>query len=324
MMKNVKEYRKRFYDIERKSINKIRTCCYPGCHQNTIASHNISESLLSLVAEKGHVRKFNVHPFDGLEFRSEGIRRATTFHGFCSKHDNEFFNNIDHFNFARTLLKNVLLFNYRATIQEKILKQIKKDAYSEILLNFKDSGHPVLELAKQRIRDYPFNEACCISSGDSLLESIQNIENCEYLVHSYEIPYIEVIASELFTMEPLWSTQIKKNLFLNYSSLFQLADIYVQIIPAANKNFTVLNISTHKRFKAIFSQLCTQWSKLSVEQLISDFLLLYLDQWVCSETFYQKHILSHKPEIDALFLNTSHQAAIDRQNFIVLSLYKRQ
>lgn len=88
------------------SRKKNYACHYPGCDQKSISSHSISKNTLHLISSAGHVivPKFNRARFtkkdlDGrstnLCFGEVGVDRASTFKGFCYKHDNSIFLNLD-------------------------------------------------------------------------------------------------------------------------------------------------------------------------------------------------------------------------------------
>jgi len=70
------------------------------CKNRPINSHLISKSALSTIAEKGHLINYQYDLFKLEEqtdpiFKSVGIGKASTFKGFCSKHDSELFSKLD-------------------------------------------------------------------------------------------------------------------------------------------------------------------------------------------------------------------------------------
>lgn len=316
-MDNIKEFRKNYYDIERNIREKRRICSYSQCSNHAIRSHNISEALLSLIVEEGRVRKFNVHPYKGLEFESIGIRMATTFSGFCSQHDTSLFSSIDSVSVDLSNIENLLLFNYRATIQEKINKVNKSDIYENSGKLFERYGYPLVPYYYQRVKEYKFNYEVDNWYAGELLSSIASTES-NFLFRCFEIPYQDVIASELFTLEPNDITALKRRVFERYRFLLPFSNLYVHIIPNKKKRFSNLILSMHKKDEEVLSFLYSKLISLSMDKVLSDFLLLYLESWVCSESFYRKFIYSKKQLIEVLFTKTASQEAIARETDINL------
>lgn len=84
---------------EKRLNSKSRKCVFPGCSEVAIKSHTISkENALRSIARDGEVFSFKpmikerIHI---LEPNCVGIGDASTFRGFCKKHD-DFFQGIDH------------------------------------------------------------------------------------------------------------------------------------------------------------------------------------------------------------------------------------
>lgn len=102
------------------------TTCFLGmnneCDGKSIRSHSISKSALRLLSKNGHVGNIQVNlnmfsddPEPGYE--RTGIRSASTFPGFCSKHDNEIFKDLDEFSGPISQRIAELSF-YRVLVQE--------------------------------------------------------------------------------------------------------------------------------------------------------------------------------------------------------------
>lgn len=93
------EYRKlagefrRFADHGRR-LNEYRgKCQYPGCHDDAIKSHAIQAGrILRSMSRNGEVVCLK-YVFPEIRFEPEmvGLKRITTFYGFCSRHDRDVF-----------------------------------------------------------------------------------------------------------------------------------------------------------------------------------------------------------------------------------------
>jgi len=93
-----------------------------------INAHSIQKNqMLSMIAENGHVYMLSVNKDSSnnykpmLSYKKFGINKSSTFLGFCKKHDNELFQDIDNF-FLRPTHKQVFLYAYRSLCREFFVK----------------------------------------------------------------------------------------------------------------------------------------------------------------------------------------------------------
>lgn len=115
-----------FSDFQKKG--RIRKCFYCKKDGNIISSHSISERrCLSLLTENvnGQIGIYSFkdvtwskeHYFDAYgfgDFELVGIKKASTFKGFCSRHDQSLFKLIDETPFDSKSLEQCFLYCYRA------------------------------------------------------------------------------------------------------------------------------------------------------------------------------------------------------------------
>jgi hypothetical protein len=75
-----------------KRIKNPRTCIYPECQAQSIRfSHSIQRAgILKQISENGHVYCPEIDANKGLIMRKVGINEASTFPGFCEKHEQYF------------------------------------------------------------------------------------------------------------------------------------------------------------------------------------------------------------------------------------------
>ena len=80
-----------------KRIKNKRTCIYPECQSQSIRfSHSIQRAgILEQISEKGHVYCPEIDTNKGLIIKKVGINEASTFPGYCEKHE-RFFAGIEH------------------------------------------------------------------------------------------------------------------------------------------------------------------------------------------------------------------------------------
>lgn len=132
----------------------MKMCLSPSewhgeCDGQIVKSHTVSKSgSLNRIARNGHVysRVRNLHVTEMNTIMNEpvlvGVNRASTFTGFCSKHDNNIFSPLEKKNFAGTP-EQCFLIGYRAIARELYCK-IGANQYSPLLKDF-DKGRGIFE-----------------------------------------------------------------------------------------------------------------------------------------------------------------------------------
>jgi hypothetical protein len=110
-----------------KNIHKeIKTSClYPGCNDFPIKSHSLQKSLLKSIADNtNHIKRitinaeFKVNGQFTINEENIGINEASTFAGFCNKHDAEIFAPIETNNIDLTNNEHLFLLLYRSICRE--------------------------------------------------------------------------------------------------------------------------------------------------------------------------------------------------------------
>jgi hypothetical protein len=104
---------------------RLHRCLAPGmaCRDTAIRSHSVQNSrVLDLLARDGHVKRVG-KKIEGdagpvIRFEDVGRNQATTFTGFCSKHDSEIFRPIEIDPFRPSDPEHLFLAAYRAVAKE--------------------------------------------------------------------------------------------------------------------------------------------------------------------------------------------------------------
>jgi hypothetical protein len=296
-MKEYKKFIKAYNDLERYNRQKKRSCFYPGCNNPTINSHAISQHVLSRIAEKGHVRMLRHHPYKSFEFASVGIREATIFSGFCAQHDTALFKDIDKPGDDLGAPRTVLLMNYRATVREQVTKLNRRETYAGSVDAADSINYPATDYYSSRVDEYAFNYMVSEWYSSELLKGRDTkTPGIEY--SGFRLPYYELAASELISFEPDSITKLKRSLMTRCIPVFHpFSELYVHIVPLADKSATMLILSMHEKDRAILDYLTDYFQSISHEAMLTDILVLYLEGWACSEHFYQKFILPNQERI---------------------------
>lgn len=150
------------FEEQRKAFAK-KMCLHPKaadkeCKGNIVKAHTVQRIGLSKIAEKGHVYAFqgdastfhsNAKEIHILVPRKIGIRNASTFTGFCAKHDNETFSPIEKHDF-RFCPEHAFLLGYRSLCRELFAK--KATLNMQDLFCTMDSGQPLeIQIQLQRL-----------------------------------------------------------------------------------------------------------------------------------------------------------------------------
>ena len=134
-------------------LNKLlseKECLHPNgnCSSGIIRSHTIQKSkALSKIAVDGHVYQMKFNNSEIISKRPVAIRPdlvgsnlATTYYGFCAKHDNELFRPIDNMGFSGEI-RQCFLYSYRALCKEVYLRirAIKSMPEYDTIKNFRSN-----------------------------------------------------------------------------------------------------------------------------------------------------------------------------------------
>lgn len=123
-------------------LRDLQTCFHPNqddCSGGYGRAHTVSKSAgLRAIADGGHVLMFNPRKVGEQMMNSHpwpeevGVKKATTFTGFCRHHDNELFEPIDDHD-PEPSRKNAGLLAYRALAREMYLKQTAVATFRKVL-----------------------------------------------------------------------------------------------------------------------------------------------------------------------------------------------
>ena len=123
-------------------------CLHPeasrvNCLAKISAAHSIQRTILKSIAEKNHVCCFKNVPTDPRKpfyyLDKVGINRASTFYGFCGKHDNDLFKMLEDEPVVPTE-EQVFLLGYRAVCRELFLKITSIRFFEKFIQRYDKNG----------------------------------------------------------------------------------------------------------------------------------------------------------------------------------------
>jgi hypothetical protein len=176
------EQDKKLFYGKKKNISNRKACLHFGANEDCdqiIKAHSIQRSQsLEAIERKGHVYQVD---FDALSktgnisYNLIGINKASTFYGFCKKHDNELFKDIDDEHLIPNY-KQTMLYAYRSITKEVFTQQ------------------SAISMLKAQIESFP---KPCVE-----VELVRNmLSEMEYgldALHSIKAHYDESLANETY------------------------------------------------------------------------------------------------------------------------------
>jgi hypothetical protein len=315
-------------------INKLRKkfeyrdCFHKDddCTINISNSHSLSKKrILSNIADNGQVLCFDRN--DKLP-KKVGYGKATTFKGFCKKHDAMLFEIIDNHNYEPGNKKQEFLFAYRAlakiyndkifrkNIVEYIYKLLINRNYDE-LKQFCDSGNITNNL--DEVTQYVSLELQGIDIGVRFLENLKVAMNVNLDKEKYYT--IQTYVIELDKEYPIASSsgitldRDLNGLFINdYAS--PLKPVYLTLFPQINRTYILL--SYHQEHKNTFRFIEGQILRRSLNEqkaIISNIVACYVDNFVFSPTYWDNY------QQKDLFIELFKKYINDRPNSLLPNKY---
>ena len=119
----------------------LKECLFPEkekCSETVIKGHSIQKSrILEDIAHNGKVMSFSSRlSYDTSDFAKIGIRKASTFFGFCNKHDTSIFSDIEN-KFYEERLEQDFLYAYRACAKQYMEQRFALCIHGKILTDVK-------------------------------------------------------------------------------------------------------------------------------------------------------------------------------------------
>jgi hypothetical protein len=298
-----KEIQKILENILKNAKKAYRQCLFDDCKDPSIESHLLQKrGIINQIAENNHVMELGIDSFkeDMFYFKRIGINDAFAFPGFCKRHDDAVFKEIESGKIDYYDYRTQLLFSYRAVMNEKRKKEIQVDFYERILksitlnseLNeeYFDNARESLTGLKAGINDERYYEPYFLSNiKDSTLRDFSFL--------TFELPRIEICSSAVFTYET--TADFNHMMLYEPHKLHEpLTEIYFNILPVEDKSFVImgcLNERVEKCWNYIESFKAESYEK-SLKK-ISDVLLCLVENWLCSESMYKNNLKMREKDI---------------------------
>ncbi len=279
---------------------KSKHCMVPGCSSQSIArSHTIPKGMsLSIISENDHLLTPVIdHKIGAIKLKMTGLSNATTFPGFCSKHE-LLFEDYENKKSIDTEA-HVYLQVYRAACRELFRVKFLIEQYEWAMREYsKERNEGLLRLVRERaqtnglqkhinFKSFAFEDDPLLTAANDRLDPVRKLEaHLEKLL----LPAIE---KAVFQNDEsgLSITAIKLDLeipvalagsapfFVNENDTKKEVVLLMNVVPYAGNTLIILGaLSSQDRYVKEYK---TYWMKhaLSVLSMIESWMINGTDQW---------------------------------------------
>lgn len=235
-----------------KRIKNKRTCIYPECQSQSIRfSHSIQRAgILEQISEEGHVYCPEIDTNKGLIIKKVGINEASTFPGYCEKHE-RFFAGIEH-NKAIATDDYLKWQVFRTICKEIVIKEIELNdailalnAYNDLIAK-EFVAFIRKEIGNEIIREYNLDIKKFKAEGVNFRQKGMNwgINNLKKLLRYYKSEFLPRSLNEINNHEDT----------LLYHFKIEVME-RLPVVLAGIGNFHIDNHDTKHNIKAILNVL---------------------------------------------------------------------
>jgi len=290
---------------------RVKKCLHPNkqeCSSKIIKAHSIQNNkILNKLSSEGEVIVATKTSSATGDFGSIGRKIATTFSGFCSKHDNQLFSPIENKNYIPGDLKQEFLFAYRSLSREMIVKEEAKNLYLYLI---KEKSVPLSKLLQgTEIGLKDLDSLKEILDSSILSENFDDIET-KTIIWNKEFPFA---VSSIFNLE----YDFKNNLINDLGDLSRRPKpIYLTIFPQDGKTYTLF--SYMKKDAETFPFLKEQFLNISQKEQkrrISLMVCLYCENFAISPEKWRGFDKNKRKAITEQFWSSTN---LDADNFLNL------
>lgn len=278
--KNLVEWSKLVSEFTREC--SFKECIFPekkNCSNKVIQGHSIQKSkILKELVHNGKVMSFDSRlSYVTSDFEEIGIEKASTFFGFCNKHDTLIFSNIENKDYEESLEQN-FLHAYRACAKQYVEQRFALCVHKKMLIKFKDNPrnlqfYPVL-LRELELDRYLIEllDNCLNKFHIEILKDSSSRDYRIIFTLVKKFPYQSLLAeNSLINLEHKTYAESKKKDTIHFKKVVPLI---LNVFPQKDKTFILLScFSTDiNKYRSLFS-LINSNDKKSLENFYSSVIL---------------------------------------------------
>nr|WP_298924643.1 hypothetical protein [uncultured Allomuricauda sp.] len=318
---------------ELKNWEKKQTCIVEGClNKSILKSHTIQKSgSLKEISEDGHLLtpRFN-KDFGGLEIIEIGINNASTFPGYCTKHEDMFkdfevnkdFKNGQDLSLQlyRTVCREIVISKNQIKNLEHLIKRYKEFRNDKIRdAIFADIGEEVINTSDLDFKDVKFtNEDARLYKANNSLK-----ERYRYL-NEFLIVYRNALNNDL-TKKKFQKTAYKAitfdrvipvalagrgNFKIKLKTKIKEVEVIFNVIPLKDK--TYIFISTLKKHITYLNAYMSQFiNPLEFVSMVECWMIHGSDHWFLSPSVWNKIDKKKQTEIIDRIMDINYNIGIE-------------
>lgn len=315
------------YKIKNKK-NKNAFCLFPNCTEKAIASHSIQKSLLKDIADSN---SFLTRLYLDADFAPNGsievkvdtkfsMNKASTFYGFCNKHDTRIFSPIENTVIDKNNSNQMFLLLYRAVSRE--YSEVKH-SYGCICSLIKDQSSINIDENLTMFLIIEAYRKCCelhwIDNIKQIMDCSLSLGSCKmpFNVEYIELPYIPVYVNTFFALQGAIEDISYEGIDISKEPPFYSALISVPK-KTMKLGFYYFYLDEQKnKLAPVIRNLRTSDSKKQ-ENFISDMILRNSDNFYLSSEYWNQLTEEKKESIKFFFYKTVFDRVYDLSNTINL------
>lgn len=268
------------------------------CSSNIIGAHALQNNrILDKIAIDGHVLEIGSKALQGLpkvELMKQSKNKATTFHGFCSYHDNKIFEPIESRDYIEGDIQQNFLFAYRAfargyhtTLRNLIIfkKEFQQSGEQEIIdyekyykACLKDED---LERSTKHAKKYALQKRAFEKIEKQRIAMNINLDNRNYnKIHTDVIIFEQEYHMSVSGICTILTDLLGNDVNTIAINPLDFGDLYLTIFPQNGRTYVLLSyLSKHKtKFEFIKKQIMT---KTEEEQkiILSNIIAMYCNEY---------------------------------------------
>lgn len=284
------------------SIKSNWLCMHPQCFNKAINSHIIQKKRYLEILSDSENKVYCTEPYmfapDGVSIKKRSTNQVLAFPCFCANHDNKIFKKIESNGINFDDWRSLHLLNYRTALSEIRKKEISLKSFQMVLDNKRLYSNKVVMDKFMYGTKLGINDTYV--TINALFKDLQKGINSEYRHHYREISHTQICIVSIFNLETSQEHEFVTKVTGKVPEF--LSSIFFYLIPISKeKDMVVLSYEATKEVRVKrYLKSFFEGDETEVQKQISDLMFLQVENWVCSQEFYNSNISGREDTIRAL------------------------
>ncbi len=281
-----------------------KDCYFPKCKDHPIKAHSISNNkLLKNISEKGILLKVDWDPDEGCHLTECGRNLASTFKGFCDKHD-KIFEDIDTKDYIVGNIEQEFLFAMRGAAKELSAKRIASSSTNAILDGNNRQNLQTIEEFRDMLKEFDIGQRLSIKDQnetksiliDTLLKKKYHVlESVRIVIDGY----YPIVASSSFNMELDDDGNLINNVFPEAYSI-KMKPCFFTLFPQGDRTYCIISYFRKHKKDYQFLKKFKDLDNADKKVLVSNILASYVENFFVKPSYWEK--LDYKTKFQLKYL----------------------